>query len=116
MKIKKLIKHVQRHPNDLQALKGFAKHSKKKLPRCHKCGWEVVEMEGWPTCTNDVCETNAPFPRHTLMYFSGSSFKGENYVKQHPERLSHCGMLLSFFDLKMRGVTWRRLEAMKESK
>ena len=53
-------------------------------------------------------------PPHTTLYLSGSSYKGEIYVKKHRKRLVHVGVLLSFYDLQRRGVTWRRLVGLKE--
>lgn len=50
---------------------------------------------------------------HTILYLSGSATKGENYILKNRERLDHVGVLLSYNDLRRRGVTWRRLENLK---
>lgn len=52
---------------------------------------------------------------HSILYLSGSSYKGEEHLKKHPERFPHVGILLSFHDLRQRGTTWKRLVALKDS-
>lgn len=51
---------------------------------------------------------------HTLLYLSGSSYRGEIYIKKHRERLAHVGILLSYADLERRGCTWQRLVDLRE--
>lgn len=46
---------------------------------------------------------------HTILYLSGSSYRGEHYILRNLPRLRHVGILLSYADLERRGCTWQRL-------